>query len=295
MKAIIAILSAALVALGGVVIHLWRQLDVSRQAVVQHENDILMAPANQAAVIGSTVPPLDVASELGGVSKGVEQDKALKEDKPLDEQIRALITTGETDVSAEKTARVKTVLVASMYNEYPDVGKVLDLSRDEVDRLFDLLYKQSFGSIEARGSSAEDELEELLGSKYEKWQEYKTELPTRRQVRDLAAVLDSAGSPLSDSQRNSLIPALVDAERRNSQARVVATETGSLDEVISRLSRFTPEANRYRLDTAAAHLTPQQLESYQQVLDRATIQETKLRNLTIQARKDAEAPRRSQP
>lgn len=295
MKAIIAILSAALVALGGVVIHLWRQLDVSRQAVVQHENDILMAPANQAAVIGSTVPPLDVASELGGVSKGVEQDKALKEDKPLDEQIRALITTGETDVSAEKTARVKTVLVASMYNEYPDVGKVLDLSRDEVDRLFDLLYKQSFGSIEARGSSAEDELEELLGSKYEKWQEYKTELPTRRQVRDLAAVLDSAGSPLSDSQRNSLIPALVDAERRNSQARAVATETGSLDEVISRLSRFTPEANRYRLDTAAAHLTPQQLESYQQVLDRATIQETNLRNITIQARKDAEAARRSQP
>lgn len=295
MKAIIAILSAALVALGGVSIHLWRQLDVSRQAVVQHENDILMAPANQAAVIGPTVAPLDVASELGGVSKGVEENKTLEEDKPLDERLRALITTGETDVSPENTARVKTVLVASMHNEYPDVGKVLDLSRDEVDRLFDLLYKQSFGSIEARGSSAEDELEELLGSKYEKWQEYKTELPTRRQVRDLAAVLDSAGSPLTDSQRNSLIPALVDAERRNSQARAVATETGSLDEVISRLSRFTPEANRYRLDTAAAHLTPQQLESYQQVLDRATIQETKLRNLTIQARKDAEAARRSQP
>ena len=156
--------------------------------------------------------------------------------------------------------------------EYPDVGKALGLSPDEVGRLYDLLTAKA----------NEDELASLLGSKYEKWQKYTTELLPRRQVSDLAAVLIAAGAPLSDAQRDSLLPAVVAAERSNSQERAAKFGEGSRSFVIS---RFSPEANQKILDAAAAHLTPQQLESYRQLLERGSSMQNRLQGAMLGAQK----------
>lgn len=43
----------------------------------------------------------------------------------------------------------------------------------------------------------------LLGSKYDKGQEYRKELPTRRIVKNLTAALDAAGTPLSEERADS--------------------------------------------------------------------------------------------
>jgi hypothetical protein len=204
-----------------------------------------------------------------------------------------------THSSPERSAQTKAVMVAIMYNDYPDVGKVLGLARAEVDKLLDLLYEQAKRSstMDRDGKDAalgarlrqteKDELSSLLGSKYARWEEYRAEVPTRQHVKDLNAALSAAGTPLSDAQNTSLIKALVAEERRNSQ-------TSSDRPIAAKFYRFTPEANQNLLSAAAAYLTPEQMEIYRQVLERASNQETLLRNTLIQSQRNAEA-RRGQP
>jgi hypothetical protein len=301
MKAIVAILSAALVALGGGAIHLSRQLDASRHqvAALQAQVDTTAASVRQAATIAPS-PSLPLAEPTAAAPAAAPAPDAVGKEM---ERIAAMIATRR---SPESMARVKTSMIGMMSNDFPDVGKVLGLSRDEVDQLFDLLYEQAkrssemdpmsdAASVARMTQTAKDELVSLLGSKYAKWEEYRTELPTRRHVKDLTVALDAAGTPLSDEQSNFLIPTLVAEERRNSQFHEATHRQTSSDRPMpAQFNRFTPEANRNLLNAAAAYLTPQQMETYSQVLERASIQETTVRNGLNEAQKYAEAVRQGQ-
>jgi hypothetical protein len=110
-------------------------------------------------------------------------------------------------------------------------------------------------------------------------------------VKDLAAVLGSAGAPLSDAQSNSLIPALAAVEKRNTQERMAQPGQASLT---AGMTRYSPEANQKLLDAAATHLTPQQLESYRQMLERQSSQEASMRNMLLDVQKRVEAMRQGQ-
>jgi hypothetical protein len=209
-----------------------------------------------------------------------------------------------TRESPEGRAQTKATMVGIMPNQYPDVGKVLRLSRDEVDKLFDLLYEQAdrsskmhpddAASVARIAQTEKEELVSLLGSKYAKWVEYRTEVPTRRHVKDLTAALDAAGFPLSDAQNNSLIKTLVAEERRNRQLRE-ATQTQTSSDLSAQFYRFTPEASRDLHDAAAGYLTPQQMETYSQVLERASNKEAATRTMLLNAQKRVEALRQGQP
>lgn len=293
MKAIVAILSAALVALGGGAIHLWRQLDASRQQIadLKAQVDTKVASARQVATIAPppSLPLADPTAAGATVAPASDADRKLLEEQ---ERLQAMLQTRR---SPEAAARVKAVMVANMSNQYPDVGKVLGLSRDEVDQLLALLYDQAdrdanvipiddVPSVARLAQKSKEELMSLLGSKYATWEEYKAEVPTRQHVRDMMAALDAAGTPLSDAKKNSLIQMLVAEERRNSQ-------TSSDRPLPAKFYRFTPEANRNLLNAASAYLTPQQMETYGQVLERASNQETANRKLLMSAQKNAEAVR----
>ena len=227
MKAIVAILSAALIAVGGGAIHLWRQLDVSRQQIanLKEQVDTTAASAHQTATIAPP-PSLPLAAPAAAPPTAAPAPGI---DPTLLAEMERLQAVTQATRSPETKAKLKARAVANMSTRYIDVGKVLGLSRSEVDQLFDLLYEQSERSIEkdpngrdaalqARLRQTEsDELASLLGSKYAKWAEYKAEVPTRQHVKNLNAALDAAGTPLGDAQNNSLIKALVAEERRNSQ------------------------------------------------------------------------------
>jgi hypothetical protein len=306
MKAIVAILSVALVAVSGGAIHLWRQLEASRHQVadLKAQAESMAASARSAAVPApaATVARAEPVAAPAATSAAVQPappavSKAVQDSVAV---MRATIA------SPENIARSKLTFKAQLPSQYPDVGKVLGLSAEEVDRLYELLAEQNANRQRAMGMPSsdggtsafsrtvqgeKDELQSLLGSKYAKWQEYNTELPTRRQVRDLTAVLSSAGAPLSDAQGDSLIPVLAAVEKRNTQERMTQPGPPSL---AAAMSRYTPEANQKLLDAAAPHLTPQQLESYRQMLERESSRESSTRNMMLDAEKRVEAARQGQ-
>jgi len=223
MKAVVAILCVALVALGGSAIHLWRQLDANRQQVpdlkAQVDTTAASAPPAPTPTIAPSpsLPIAEPAATVPTAAPAPDADRKTLEDPPG----RAFIALPG---SPEAEPHVKAAMIRIFSNQYPDVGKVLGLSPDEVDQLFDLLYKQSRPhapdsmsdavSVARMQQAAENELVSLLGSKYAKWEEYKTEAPTRRHVNDLNAALDAAGTPLTDAQNDALIKALVAEDRR---------------------------------------------------------------------------------
>lgn len=274
MKAIIAILSVALVALGGSAIHLWRQLDANRQQVadLKAHIDTTAASAPQAPAIAPSpsLPPAEPAATAPAAAPAPDADRNALED-PFRRAFTAFQNSPE-GIAAIKAGRMRTIS-----NRYPDVGEVLELSRDEIDQLIDLLYRAEFStgdavSVARMQQAAKDELVSLLGSKYARWEEYKTEAPTRLHVKDLSAALDATGAPLTEAQHNALIKALAAEERRNS-------EISSGSPIPGQYSRFTPEATRNLLNASSAYLTPQQMETYRQVLERASNQETRSRNV----------------
>jgi len=306
MKTIVAILFAALIAVGGGALHLWRELDASRHQVadLQAQVDSMAASARQAAVVAPapTLPRSEPALAPAATS-AAPQLAAPAVSKEVEERAAVMRAT---IASPENVERTKLFFKAQLPTQYPDIGKVLGLSPDEVDRLYELLAEQNANRQRTMGMPAgeggasalartmqeqQGELQSLLGSKYAKWQEYNTELPTRRQVKDLAAVLGSAGAPLSDAQSNSLIPALAAVERRNTQERMAQSGPPSL---AATMTRYSPEANQKILDAAAPHLTPQQLESYRQMLERQSNQESSTRNMLLEAEKRAAAMRQGQ-
>ena len=297
MKAFVAILSVALVALGGSAIHLWRQLDANRQQVtdLKARVDTTAASAPQAPAIAPS-PSLPLAEPAATVPTAAPAPDADR--KGLEDQRRRAMAA--TRRSPELNARLKASMMRAISTQYPDVGKVLGLSSDEVDQLLDLLYKQAdritsdplrdrdAESVARMQQAEKDELASLLGSKYAKWEEYKTEAPTREHVKDLSAALNAAGTPLTDAQNDSLIQALVAEDRRNSQMN-------SDRPIPAKFYRFTPEATQNLLNASSAYLTPQQMETYRQVLERASNQETEFRRARIQLEETMEARRRGQP
>lgn len=301
MKAIFTILLAALIALGASAIHLRRQLDGTRQQLADLKAQIHTTTASAHLATIAPSPPLPPAEPTAAAPTAAPAPDADR--KALEERLQAMIATRP---SPESNAQFKAFMIGAMPNQYPDVGKVLGLSRDEVDELFDLLYEQAkrssemdpmsdAASVARMTQTAKDELVSLLGSKYAKWEEYRAELPTRQHLKDLTAALDAAGTTLSDAQNNSLIQALVAEERRNSQFHeATQRQTPSDRPMLTQFYRFTPEANRNLLNAAAAYLTPQQMETYSQVLERASAQEAAARSMLIQAQKNAEAARQGQ-
>jgi hypothetical protein len=177
--------------------------------------------------------------------------------------------------------------------QYPDLGKALGLSPEEVEKFYDLLASQQMDlavdQIDLLGGGAPDpadfqeaqrrsqakqqaneaELSAMLGNKYPQWQEYQSTLTVRQQVSQLQAALSPAGSSLNDAQRQQLITALAAEQKRitqennSSPATPGRTQQEMMEQELQRLA----ETNRRLVDAASGHLNSQQLESYRRMLE----------------------------
>jgi hypothetical protein len=312
MKTVVVILSIALVGVGGGAIHLWRELDASRHRIdeLQAQVEGLEASARRVAAM----PPVSAAPPPVGDAAAAKPAQPADRTAALAAALAAATANSRenaealraTMASPENQERARALFRSQLPVQYPDVGKALGLSPEEVERLFDMLAKQNAERSRAISGNGPDtgaqalarqmageqaELASVLGDKFDRWKEYNTQLPTRRQLKDLGAVLNASGAPLTDAQANSLIPALASVEKETTQQRMSqAPQQGGL----AVLNRYTPEANQRLVDAAAPHLTPQQLEAYRQMLDREAARQRALLGPLMDAQKAMEAQRKSE-
>jgi hypothetical protein len=289
MKIFSLVLGIALVVVGGLAIHQSRLVDAADQRIADLEarlnerpSQMLTAtfPVPSSPAPASSVPQAEPAATRE--SRPASQPEAAAEIvRRIEELTRLQRSSPEGIARRLETGRM---LVRSTN---PDVIEAVGLSTEEADRLFDLLAAQQDKSAElfsdlrnaqdpeaARSQLAarleeirqsnEAELKELLGGKYTQWKDYEQNRAAWRQRRDLNAVLKAAGSPLTPEQDRALIGALT-AEYQNIRNTRQASAAP--------FQQYAPEVQQRLVQAASAHLSPQQLESYRQMLERAAKQE----------------------
>jgi hypothetical protein len=200
------------------------------------------APAPVAAVAGSfavvdsfnagnlQVPP-DRAAVMEQMNASMERQRALMKDPDYREAMHA---------------QQKVMLMRGN----PDVGKDLDLTAEQVDRLFGTLAEQSLRGMDNMGAfqwneqpdaakmqelnrkqmeqqrANEAELKAVLGeAKYREWQDYQASMGPRMEASRLRTSLASAGLPLDEHQVKPLVKAL--QEHQNKVLREITAREGA--------------------------------------------------------------------
>lgn len=313
MKTVSVLLGVALVLVSGAALHLWREADSGRQQIealraqlrARGESSVASAP------VSTTPPAMATADPAPAGPTAADPAQAAAASRPADTAVSNLLETMRANQSSpEAMARSRQTMRMVMASSHPDIGEALGLSPDEAEKLLDLLAEQQairsqvFSSntgdaamtpqersaaLQQRQQAHEAELQAMLGSKYPQWQDYSQTQVAWQQRRDLRAVLEAAGTPLTDAQGKSLVAALAAENRRINEERrhaatVAAGQAASGADIL--FSRYTPEGRQRLLDAAAPHLLPQQLEGFRGMLDRAAAQEQSMR-ATLQSAAEA--------
>jgi hypothetical protein len=292
MKKISAVLAIALVVVGGAAIHLWREVDAGRQQLAALQAQLEQRDAQLAALAARPLPQL-AASALGSPAPVPTQAAPPRPEAAPDAASSFAAMLREQQSSPEMVARRRQTGRMLMETSNPGVAEALGLTPDEKEKLLELLLDQQERSsaffaeqrepgaatspqertaaFQARERTADAELQALLGSKYPQWQDYKETRPAWRQLEDLRAVSKAGGAPLTEAQSRSLVAALSTEHRAiNEESRSAASQGRAANEV---LARNSPERQQRLLAAAAPHLSPQQLEGYRGLLERAAAQE----------------------
>jgi hypothetical protein len=277
----------ALILLGGATIHFRRNLDASRLQVADLQAQLeAMKVARQAAETSFAAQlkaAMNRPAPAAATSAATPTAPRVTDPAAVAARAEGLVAAlAEQANSPENRARTRSLRRAMMVQQYPDLGKELNLSDEQVNKLFDLMADQESNlaadvlspanrdpaTLQARMAKRqadqqanEAELKATLGGKYSQFQEYKETLPTRRQVTDLRAVLNASGSSLSDAQARPLIAALA-AEQKRIDQEARAPGGNPLT------AQYTPENTNRLVGAAAPYLNPQQLESYRQMRER---------------------------
>lgn len=289
MNKLVTALAIVLVSGGLFTVHIWRQLDAKRSQVddLQTRLDKVesgpRSSAHEASSLGSdqaehatasaplsspNMPSSSASMSVAGANTPAQ----------IAERTEAIIG------SPENQAKARALYRAQLPVKYPDVAESLGLSKDEAEKLFDLLAKQydelrrdvrvastegetSLQVIGRKSAEGQNELALLLGDKYAQWKQYLSEQPTRQQLRDLAAVLNSSGIPqLTDSQNRSVVYALMEAQKRFEQESMKSVPPAEARTRVRNV--YSPERNVKLLEAASSYLTAQQLDAYKEMLER---------------------------
>src|SRR5690606_36599446 len=240
MRIVPTVLAISLVVASGLALHYSRQAEAARQRIAELDAQLQQRQAGPAALadlqLARPAPPVPVMAQ---VAEPVVTGNPPEEVAPaVPVNVSALSDLLQAQMSSpENLARRRETIRMLMRTSNPDLAEALGLAPDEAERVLDLLATQQERSSaifdESRNSNdpasatrdaaprleehrlrSQAELQELLGSKYPQWQDYQQTQPVWRQRRDLRAVLDAAGTPLSNAQSQALITAL-SAEQRS--------------------------------------------------------------------------------
>jgi hypothetical protein len=231
--------------------YLWQQLGALRDENVALQAQVT-ALASRKAVAATGISQMPVA-EAAAAPVATAPPSVVKHGEP------------SSDEGDFRQAMAR----ASFPIMYPDLGKELGLTPDELDK-FEALLTRHLASPTFGASPAErSELAQLLGDKYPRWQAYQDSLPGRQQVSLLRGRLVTSGNALSDEKAQLLTAALnVELKRADlSTPRPAQPSPASSQEARDRDLQGIAEVSSRLVKAATPYLNAQQLEGYRQMLD----------------------------
>lgn len=313
MKIVSVLLGIALVMVSGLAIHFSRQVEAERRHAAELRLQIDERDARIESFARTAAAPVGMAGPVPAPDTPIREAPGASASSAETAAIQDMLATMQAQNSSpEQVARRRVTGRVLMEGSNPDIDEALGLTPGEVDKLFDLLVthqersmalfqnpaerdrmspEERSAAILAQQQSNEAELRTMLGSKYAQWQDYEETRSVWQQRRDLHAVLEAGGIPMTDAQSKALIAALSAEQRVLARQTREALANGPPPASEVR-TRYTT-ANRQRLLTAAApHLSPQQLEGYRGLLERAAAQESSMVSTlrAAEARAKAAAP-----
>jgi hypothetical protein len=158
----------------------------------------------------------------------------------------------------------------------PDVAEELDLTKGEVNRLFDLFAQKIMQKDISSGGFAsisdevlfqwDDSLAALLGTaRKAQWLEYQQTLDVRMHVRYMGYQLAEVGVPLTEMQRRAMTPAVIAEDKRLQQEKEALGWTydweSSTDDpqIKEKFARFADALSSGPVNAAAPYLSAEQL------------------------------------
>jgi hypothetical protein len=296
MKKLVATLFVATVGASGGALYLWRQLQAERSRVADLEARLQDVESLQGSIaaLASRLSP-GASNVEAPADNAPDQPELAAERQPGIERTDTRVGSALREALRNPEARNLTrgIRRTLLEQRYPGLAAELNLSPEQADQLFDLLSQQqtelregvrdlagrSDGSTtsvqdlqrmaDERRRATEKEMAALLGSKYPQWQEYERTQPARQQVSQLQSVLASEGTKLTDAQSGPLISALAAEQQRIDQENLNALAATTDPQQYRQQQLQRASDNNRRLVTAATpYLTPQQLDSYQKMLER---------------------------
>jgi hypothetical protein len=159
---------------------------------------------------------------------------------------------------------------------YFDLGQRLGLSKEDADKLLDLITEQqSAGFARARTSNdptagdaarndwqhLDRQISDLLGPvKTAEYAEYKKEMPARMEVAMLAQQFEGSDAPLTDQQRTRLIAAI--SEERDSVPMPTWSGAGSQEQYAKDFNAWQSDYEQRTAERARSILNAEQLTVY---------------------------------
>lgn len=343
MQKIALVLAIAAVGEGLIALHLVRQLQAERETaqtlqarVVELERRVPQraAGATFVAIPAPTSSPFAVVGQSAPAQPTPVMNgqtiTALPDQQQMREQMAASMESQRTLLKdPEYREALLTQQKMILMRTSPEVAKDLNLTPDQVDRLFGTLAKQSLGEMDAvslweeRSDPAklqelqhkaleqqranEAELKSALGeAKYREWQEYQAMAGVRDEAQRLRGALASAGVPLDENLAKSLMRVLQGQQQKVMEQYAaaagspVAARAGFIAESGNDMSadsiRFAEQSlesqarNQEKQREALARvLTPEQLKVIEDE-DNADLQMQRLQLRMMQAQQAAGLP-----
>jgi hypothetical protein len=301
MKIVSVLLGIVLVIVGGAAIHFSRQAEAGRQQIAALKAQLEHRDAQLVASPGLPAPvPSAIRADAAPSATTAPVDPAPAARPAPVSDVLDIAGLRAQMASPESMARNRQLMRTVLESSNPNLAEALGIAPDEADKLLDLLAAHQEGMSAVFNNNAESgsmtpqersaaaqqrqqanqaELQALLGSKYPQWEDYQQTRPAWQQLRDLRAVTSSSGAPLTDAQGKSFVAAIAVEHRNITQqhrdAAIAAANQGRLSSEL--VLRNSPEHRQRLLGVAAAHLSPQQLEGYREMLERAAAQEDRTR------------------
>jgi hypothetical protein len=277
------------------------------QAIAEPPSQASVAPKQPMSTVAAVGgwSPFGVVASSGGTRMDPEMQRRMQEN--FEQQRRLLQDPEYRDLMRNQQKM-------GMKRMYSDMEIMLDMSKEEVDRVLDVLAEQQVRSMEQQrpflappdGSPPDEaairehhralqeiqrkneaELSAAMGSKYRDWQQYQQTMGARQQVMRLRETLAGSNEPIRQDQIKPLVQAMA-REQQLSQQQVPAIRRSipgtqvSTDDTLRMqeewLERTTQTHQRVR-DSVSSLLTPSQMEHLQEQQD----QERKMLELNIRA------------
>jgi hypothetical protein len=273
-RAVISV--TALLVLGAGIAVFWRKLE--REPAV----DTAQGPGEPAAAMNSGTAAAPVSEQLLAEKLRASQGDGAQAAAPQAEASPEIL---------QKRAQARNKLMAA----YPELATTLQLTPEQAEQFLDLLARQQVEIAEliaARPGEIRDgvysqrlardvnimelsddaEQTALLEGKYPEWLQYQQDEIFRNPVDQLQGVLQRQGIGIADADADALVTALAAEQTRFSKemARTSGSPGDSPRELLQQQLHYAAN-NRQLVKVASRYLNTQQLEAYEQLLERRTL------------------------